>query len=78
MSVWWLVIVGGVIALGIYARRGQNAVWGTATVALLIGIGIAIFQPGFDWLTIVKSVATGALVGLAFELLPMLAKNKSL
>ncbi|MFT6610201.1 MAG: hypothetical protein ACJA1G_002310, partial [Qipengyuania sp.] len=52
MSVWWFVIAGGVIALGIYARRGQNAVWGTATLALLIGVGIAIFQPEFAWFTV--------------------------
>ncbi|MFT6473805.1 hypothetical protein [Qipengyuania profunda] len=77
MSVWWFVIAGGVIALGIYARRGQNAVWGTATLALLIGVGIAIFQPEFAWFTVTKSVAIGALVGLAFELLPMLKKNNS-
>lgn len=76
MDLWWIVVAGGVIALGIYARKGQNAVWGTATVALFIGVGIAIFQPGFDWFTIAKSVGSGALLGLAFELLPMLARGK--
>ncbi|QIQ87595.1 hypothetical protein [Erythrobacter sp.] len=77
MNLWWFVIAGGVIALGIYAPKGQNAVWGTATVALFIGVGIAIFQPGFAWLTIIKSVAVGALLGLAFELLPLLVRGKS-
>lgn len=77
MDLWWVFIACGIIALGFYARKGQNAVWGTATVALLIGIGIAIFQPGFDWFIIAKSVAVGALLGLALELLPMLGRGKS-
>lgn len=77
MSIWWFVLAGGIGALAFFARRGQNAVWGTASLALIVGIGIAFFQPGFAWLTVAKSVAIGALIGVALETLPMLTKNNT-
>ena len=75
MDVWLIVYVVGVFSLLYFANKGANAVWGTATLGFLVGIGIAVYQPGFDWTTIVKSVTTAATVGLAFELLPQLASR---
>jgi hypothetical protein len=75
--VWWLIVAGGGAGLFVYARRGQNAVWGTATVALPIGVALAIFSASFEWSDIVKFIAVGALIGLVFELLPLLQKRDS-
>lgn len=74
--VWWIVIAAGAIALLASWNRGPNAVWGTATIGVLVGVGLAIFQPGFDWWVIVKSVAVASLIGVAFEALPRLAGRR--
>jgi hypothetical protein len=71
--IWWIVMAAGAAALVVYAKRGQNAVWGTATLGALVGLGLAIYQPGFDWWTIAKSIAVAALLGVTFEVLPLLA-----
>lgn len=71
--VWWIVIAAGAIALLAFSNRGPNAVWGTATIGVPIGLGLAIYQPGFDWWIIVKSIAVASLIGAAFEALPRLA-----
>lgn len=76
MTIWWVVMAAAAVALILYARKGQNAVWGTATFGALIGLGLAIYQPGFDWWTIAKAVAVAALIGLAFELLPLLGRRR--
>lgn len=73
MDYWLIVYVVGGLSLLFFANKGANAVWGTATLGLLVGIGIAIFQSGFDWTTIAKAVTAAATIGLAFELLPRLA-----
>lgn len=75
MEIWWAVYVVGGVSLLFFANKGANAVWGTATLGLLIGIGIAVYQPGFDWTTIAKAVTAAATVGLAFELLPKLVSR---
>ena len=71
---WWILSIGAVGVLLTYARKGQNAVWGTATVGALIGVGIAVYQPGFDWQTVGKAAVIGTFVGLAFEWLPQIPK----
>lgn len=72
--VWWLLSIGAVGVLLTYSRKGKNAVWGTATVGALIGMGIAVYQPGFEWWLIGKSVVIATFIGLAFEWLPQLAR----
>lgn len=74
--IWWAAMAIAVVALAIYARRGQNAVWGTATLGVIVGLGLAIYQPGFNWWLIVKSITVAALVGLVFEVLPLLARRQ--
>lgn len=73
---WWVVMAAGAFAMIAFASRGPNAVWGTATVGVLIGVGLALYQPGFNWWTIAKSVAVAALIGAIFEALPLLAGKR--
>jgi hypothetical protein len=74
--VWWVAAVGAAVVLLAHLKR-RNAVWGTATFGALVGVVIAIFQPGFDWSTVGKAVVIGTFVGLAFEWLPRIAGHKS-
>jgi uncharacterized membrane protein len=76
---WMFLYIVATISLLIYFFKGPNAVWGTATVGLIVGIIIAIFS-GFTWLTIIKSMVIGVLLGVAFESLGSISdrmKNKS-
>jgi hypothetical protein len=76
MIIWWAAMAAAAVALAVFARRGQNAVWGTATLGVVVGVGLAIYEPGFDWWIIAKSIAVAALLGLAFELIPLLARRQ--
>lgn len=81
MTIWSILSFAAAVSLLLYARKGQNAVWGTATVAIPIGLVIAILvaifgSSGFDWWIIGKAVVVGALTGLAFEWLPRLVGRK--
>ncbi|KHL24989.1 hypothetical protein PK98_14195 [Croceibacterium mercuriale] len=70
---WWVIILAGASALGISAARGANAVWGTATLGVVGGLVLSVFYPGQFWLTLLRSIAIGALVGAAFEALARLS-----
>jgi len=73
--IWWAVYgVAGVLLLA--HARSRNAVWGTATLGLLIGVVIAWIQPGFDWWTVAKTVAIATLVGTLIEWLPRLGRKR--
>lgn len=73
--IWWILLAVAVLALlGHWGSR--NAVWGTATFGALIGIGVATYQPGFDWWLVGKSVVIATFVGLAVEWLPRLGKKR--
>lgn len=79
MTIWWMVLAAAALVLVLYARKGQNAVWGTATLGALVGVGLAIYHPGFDWWTVGKAVSVATFIGLALDLLPLLAsRNRSL
>jgi len=72
--IWWVIAIAAAAILWKYRREGPNAVWGTATLGLLVGLTVASYQPGFDWRTIGKAVAIGAIIGLVLELLPRLTR----
>jgi len=72
--IWWVVLTAGAIALVISGGKGPNAVWGTATVGVLVGIVLHFIYPGHFWWTMGRSVAVAALIGFVFELLPLLPK----
>lgn len=72
--IWWIVLTAGAIALAFFSSKGPNAVWGTATFGVLIGIVLHFLYPGHFWWTMGRSVAVAALIGLVFVLLPLLPK----
>lgn len=70
---WWIVSAIGIAALEKFFFRGQNAVWGGATIGAIVGVAIAIWRPGFDWSTVGQSAVIGAFVGLLAEVLGAIA-----
>ena len=57
--------------------RGPNAVWGTATFSIVVGIVVALVAGWPFWATLGKAVVIGTLVGVVFQLLPRLVSNGS-
>lgn len=70
--IWWILLVAAAVVLLVH-WRGPNAVWGTATLGILIGVVVAVFRPGFDWWTVGKAAVVGTFIGLAFEWMPRIA-----
>jgi len=68
---WW-ISAGIALAALVIHHRGPNAVWGTTTFAVPVGLVIALIQPGFDWSTVGKVMIVGTFLGLFFEYLPRL------
>jgi len=73
--IWWILLVTAAVAL-LAHWRGRNAVWGSATIGVLVGIVIAVFRPGFDWWIVGKAVVIATFVGLALEWVPRIGRNK--
>lgn len=74
---WWVLLaLAFLILLGHW--RGPNAVWGSATAGVLIGLVIAVIQPGFDWWTIGMSLIVATFCGFAAEWLPLLIAPKGM
>ncbi|WP_449471619.1 hypothetical protein [Sphingobium chungangianum] len=74
---WWILGLMAAAGLIVFFRNGPNAVWGTATVAIVIGAVVAFFSGWPMWDTIWKSVIIGALIGTVFEVLPRLTGGKT-
>lgn len=74
--VWWLLSAVAILALLVHSR-GPNAVWGTATFGILVGVAVAVYRPGFDWSIVGKAAVIAALIGLAFERLPQIIGKRS-
>ena len=70
--IWWATCAAAALVLLVYARKGANAVWGTATLGAVVGIVLAIIYPGDFWWIVAKAIAVGALVGFVFDFLPKL------
>lgn len=66
---WWIVSALGISALKRFFFKGKNAVWGGAILGLLVGVIVAIIQPGFVWATLGHAAVIGAFVGLIAEFL---------
>lgn len=73
---WVILSVIAIVSLVTFCLRGSNAVWGGATVGLIIGVIVAIIRNGFIWTTVGKGIVVGALVGLITEILHLLSKRK--
>ncbi len=72
---WWILLALAVACLAIY-RRGPNAVWGTATVSVVIGLMVVLLKGWSAWESIWHSFVIGALIGTVFELLPKLVDKR--
>ena len=70
---WDILAVVAIILLIIYLPRWRNAVWGGATLGIILSLIIAIISTvsgrGFYWSVIVKGVVLGTALGLMAELL---------
>lgn len=69
--VWPILFVLCVLILALHWRR-RNAVWGAATLGLVIGVVVAVIQPGFDWWTVGKAVVIATVIGAILEWAPRL------
>ena len=72
-SMWTVLSVVAVISLLAFFMRGPNAVWGGATLGLVVGfvivIILAITGHNFAWSIIWKAIVVGTLSGLLAQLL---------
>ena len=70
----WIVLSAiATISLIAFFIRGRNAVWGGATIGLIVGIIVSLVGDGFNWSIIWKGIVIGALLGLVAELLGKLS-----
>lgn len=69
---WWVMLGAALFALFFLGRDGPNAIGGTATLGTLIGLGSAIYQPGFEWWIVGKAMIIGTFIGVIFEWLPVI------
>lgn len=73
---WMVLSVIAIISLFVFFARGPNAVWGSATIGLIIGVVVATIRNGFEWTTIGKGVVIGTVVGLIAEIPHILKSTK--
>lgn len=64
--VWW-ILLGIAVLILLMNFRTKNAIWGTATLGLLIGLIVAVIRPGFDWWTVGKAVVIATFIGAALQ-----------
>lgn len=76
---WEILTIIAAISIIVSFFRKQNAIWGGATIGLVLGIVIAVFNK-FNWSIIYKAIVIGIIVGLIADLLGMISdllKKKS-
>ena len=76
---WKILTIIAAISIIVSFFRKQNAIWGGATIGLVLGIVIAVFNK-FNWSIIYKAIVIGIIVGLIADLLGMISdllKKKS-
>ncbi len=69
---WWILCGVAIVTLLLH-WGSRNAVWGAATLGLVIGVVVAVFGDGFDWWTVAKSVVIAVAVGTVIEWGPRLS-----
>tara|TARA_Y100000588_G_scaffold70563_1_gene72382 strand:+ start:1809 stop:2054 length:246 start_codon:yes stop_codon:yes gene_type:complete len=63
-----IALILSVIVIAIYFSRGKNAVWGGATLGIIVGVIVGFFNG--DFLVVLGwGFSLGTLVGLAAELM---------
>jgi len=76
---WTILTIIASLAMILSFFRKQNTIWGGATIGLVIGVILSIFQK-FNWSITYKAVVIGILIGLIADLLGLLSdylKKKS-
>lgn len=71
---WWILMSLASVLLLLHGR-GRSAVWGSATVGFLMGIGVAIYKPGFDWWLVGQITTIAVFAGFALEWIPRIAAH---
>ena len=61
---WTILSIIAVISLITFFSRGHNAIWGGATIGLIIGTIVALLRDGFELSTIWKGIVLGVILGL--------------
>ncbi len=69
---WEILTIIAFIFLIVSFFRKQNAVWGGATLGLVIGIIITIINK-FNWSIFYKAIVIGILVGVIADILGLLS-----
>jgi len=72
---WTILSIIAVVSLIVFFARGPNAIWGGATVGLIIGVIVALVRDGFEWSTIWKGIVIGIILGAIAEMLGRLSKR---
>ncbi len=72
MPILNIFLIIGIIALIFSFSLGKNAIWGGATLGLIIGLIIGIITQNFS--NILRTALIGADIGLFFELLSFVIK----
>lgn len=63
---WTFLLIGSIILLVVYSGR-RSAVWGGATLGVIVGVIAAIVGEGFNWWTVGKGLAVGTFIGTICE-----------
>ena len=71
---WTILSIITIFSLIAFFSCGRNAVWGGATLGLIIGFIVAFVHDGFEWYTVWKGVVVGVISGVIFEMPARLSK----
>ncbi|MCB4792745.1 MAG: hypothetical protein LHV68_12795 [Elusimicrobia bacterium] len=69
---WKILTIIATISIILSLFRKQNAVWGGATIGLVLGIIIAMFNK-FNWSITYKAVVIGIIIGFVADLLGLIS-----
>jgi hypothetical protein len=73
-TVWVILAVAAVIALLVFFAMGPNAVWGGATIGIVVGVLWKLIGRT-NWNVAIKVVVVGILLGVGAELVGRIANR---
>ncbi|MEO7444591.1 MAG: hypothetical protein ABIU55_03780 [Ferruginibacter sp.] len=80
IDVWLILGIISIIALLSSFAIGKNSIWGSMTVAVIIGLVIALVYvfkgESFHWTIIKKAAIVGTLSGVLFEIIARVSGKK--